>query len=89
MRFFPWFSVLALTLSATAAEKADPLAAIPAEKPVCNAANHGRLWPEGTYRPQGKSLEVCTRKVWKYRWQSLTVDVAELKKSKPRQALRP
>ena len=57
-----------------------------ARKPSCNARNRGRLWPEqaNTDRDFARraarcgELEMCTRGVWRYGWQPLTVHVSQL-----------
>ena len=52
----------------------------PAPKPVCNAQNRGRLWPEKAGRhTAGAPIELCSMHFLKYRWQKLTVDVSELR----------
>ena len=49
-------------------------------KPPCNAQNRGKLWPEGIVRPGAEPLEICSQKVWIYRWKPLTIDASEWKK---------
>jgi hypothetical protein len=52
-------------------------------KPVCNAAHHGRLWPEaGNGSPQALRelyrsgvLEMCSAGTWKCKWIPLRVHV--------------
>jgi len=48
-------------------------------KPACNAKSRGRLWPEKTSRGAAVPIEICAPKHWTYRWQQLTVDVAQLR----------
>jgi hypothetical protein len=63
-----------------------------AKKPACNAATHGRLWPEEAnvsrdaarqFYQRGE-LELCTQAVWKYKWQRLSVNARSMQKTKAR-----
>lgn len=55
-------------------------------KPACNTGNQGRLWPEAANVDRQAArraercgeLQVCTRGVWRYRWEPLTVHVQQL-----------
>jgi hypothetical protein len=55
-------------------------------KPACNAGSVGRLWPEAAnHDPKLRKkmarcgeLELCTRGIWRYRWESLTVRLDQL-----------
>ena len=63
-----------------------------ADKPACNAENLGRMWPDAansdprlfTKLARCGALQVCTRQVWRYRWESPTVTLGQL-----RQGARP
>src|SRR5262245_7739908 len=67
-------------------------AAEQAQKPACNKANQGKLWPAeanvntelARQSYQEGALEMCTLSVWKYRWERLSVNVHNLSKTKPR-----
>ena len=55
-------------------------------KPVCNAANQGRFWPEAANGSaqsirelyQSGTLEMCSAGEWKYKWVPLSVHVSRL-----------
>ena len=47
-------------------------------KPKCEARNRGELWPPVNLRDSCHALEMCTRDVWKYRWEPLTVSISQL-----------
>ncbi len=55
-------------------------------RPACNAVNLGRLWPESAnHDPKLRKkmarcgeLELCTRGIWRYHWESLTVRLDQL-----------
>lgn len=49
-------------------------------KPLCNAQNQGRIWPERSQRDPCRPLEMCTLHVWKYRWTAVTMPVSQLSK---------
>ena len=53
---------------------------LPQEKPPCNAQNRGKLWPKeaGRHTAAGP-VEMCLMRLWRYRWQPLTVDVSQLR----------
>jgi hypothetical protein len=61
-------------------------------KPVCNARNQGRFWPEPANfnRAQARQLyqsgelEMCSLAVWKYRWKHISVNVRDLLKARDR-----
>lgn len=56
-------------------------------KPACNAQTAGKLWPDVANqdaRLRKKlahcgELELCTRGVWRYRWEALTVRLDQLR----------
>jgi hypothetical protein len=56
-------------------------------KPECNRKNAGKLWPQAANRDRGSlsklarcgELQICTRGVWRYHWESLTVRVDQLR----------
>lgn len=58
-----------------------------AGKPACNAENLGRMWPDAanndrrlfTKLARCGALQVCTRQVWRYRWESPTVTLDQLR----------
>ena len=52
----------------------------PPPRPPCNARNQGMMWPEARPRDACTEVQVCTRQVWRYRWQPATVDVSRLAK---------
>jgi len=59
----------------------------PAQKPVCNAENHGMLWPARISGHDHVPIEMCSVHLWKFKWRQLTVDVSDLVKgAKPRQS---
>jgi hypothetical protein len=59
----------------------------PAQKPVCNAENHGMLWPAHISGHDHGPIEMCSVHLWKFKWHQLTVDVSDLVKgAKPRQS---
>lgn len=49
-----------------------------APKPACNAGTRGQIWPAGGSYAPGTTLEVCTMKVWKFRWEPVTVSYQDL-----------
>ncbi len=57
------------------------------QKPACNAGNVGRLWPEAANHDpkllkkmaRCGELELCTHGFWRYRWESLTVRLDQLR----------
>jgi hypothetical protein len=58
-----------------------------AVRPVCTAKNLGLLWPEqankdpklmGTLARCGE-LSICTRRTWRYRWDSAVVTLDQLR----------
>jgi hypothetical protein len=57
-------------------------------KPRCSAKLHGRFWPEqansdaklAVALARSGELEICSVRVWKYRWESLTVHISQLAK---------
>ena len=51
-------------------------AAEPAAKPPCNQRNQGMVWPDRDARSPGTEIQVCSLKVWKYRWEPVTVSVS-------------
>src|SRR5438067_1643355 len=52
----------------------------PSAKPVCNARTRGKLWPEKAARHSlAGPIEMCAVRLWRYRWEQLTVDVAQLR----------
>lgn len=61
----------------------------PTPKPACKAPIHGQFWPDAANsdgnaaRKLAKcgALEVCTHTGWKYKWQSVTVNVRQLGKT--------
>ena len=73
-----WVIPVLLAVSACAAG-AEPA------KPACNALTRGNLWPEKADRVSGVSIEICSKRNWRYHWQQLTVDVSQLTgKSRPK-----
>ena len=54
------------------------------DRPVCNAQNRGRLWPEGSTRDTCRAVEICGRSGGKYRWEPVTVHVSQLAKDPKR-----
>lgn len=58
-------------------------------RPMCSAAIRGRYWPESANSDaraarklaQCGELDVCTRTVWRYKWESVTVNVRQLGKT--------
>jgi hypothetical protein len=58
-------------------------------KPVCNARNRGRFWPEEANFSQDVArqlyqrgeLEMCSLVVWKYKWEHISVNVRDLAKA--------
>ena len=59
----------------------------PAQKPICNAETHGMLWPAHISGHDRVPIEMCSVKLWKFKWHQLTVDVSDLVKgAKPRQS---
>ena len=63
-------------------------------KPACNAQNYGRMWPDAanhdpkmlTKLSQCGELQICTRPGFRYRWESLTVRVDQLRRGKKKPA---
>jgi hypothetical protein len=54
------------------------------KRPACNKQNHGMLWSEKT--TNRAATQVCALDVWRYHWQSITVDYSELlKRSKSKE----
>lgn len=50
--------------------------AVHAERPACNAETSGAIWPRTVHA--GVPMEVCTLRVWKYRWTPVTVSYPDL-----------
>jgi hypothetical protein len=56
-------------------------------KPACSAKIAGQLWPEAANHDPALrkklsrcgELELCTRGIWRYRWESLTVRIDQLR----------
>ena len=48
-------------------------------KPRCNAENQHRIWPDKASRRPGVPVEICVEKHSRYIWQTLTVDISELR----------
>jgi len=65
-----------------------------ASRPVCNAQNYGRMWPDAanhnpkmlTKLSQCGDLQICTRPGFRYRWEALTVRVDQLGRGKQKLA---
>lgn len=67
------------------------------DKPRCTAQTRGQFWPdEANHDPkaaralakEGK-LELCTAKIWRYRWEPLSVTLTDLiKKRDQKRAVR-
>lgn len=59
-------------------------------KPRCSAKLRGRYWPEqansdarlAVTLARSGQLEMCAARVWKYRWETLTVHVSQLAKER-------
>ncbi len=59
------------------------------QKPSCKAAIHGHFWPEvantdanaARKLAQCGTLEICTSRGWRYKWQPVTVNVGRLGKA--------
>ena len=59
-------------------------------RPACNAANHGRYWPEtanGSRQAirefyQSGTLEMCSAGEWKYKWVPLSVHISRIAKKR-------
>ena len=57
------------------------------QRPACNAQTSGRMWPEAANRDHKivsklarcGDLLICTRGVWRYHWEPLTVRVDQLR----------
>lgn len=70
--------LLALGVSWAAAEE---------PRPACNKNNVGQLWPNAANRDhvvlskmaRCGELEICTRGVWRYSWERLTVRLDQLR----------
>lgn len=54
------------------------------ERPACNARTRGALWPERLSSNSRVPVQLCTAKLWKYRWEPLTVHTSELAKKAER-----
>jgi hypothetical protein len=60
-------------------------------KPVCNAANHGRFWPEAANSSRDSvrrlykcgALELCSATNRRYRWILLSVHVSQAGRKHP------
>jgi hypothetical protein len=60
-----------------------------AEKPKCSADTLGQLWPADANHDSALfakhsrcgELEMCVRKIWRYRWETLSVRVDQLAKN--------
>ena len=54
-------------------------------KPVCTAEIKGAIW--NGMNAQGRRIptEMCVKKHRKYRWESLTVDISQLRAAKNRE----
>jgi hypothetical protein len=50
------------------------------KRPACNKQNHGILWTQKTTNHSRAATQVCALDVWRYHWQSITVDYSELLK---------
>ena len=56
-------------------------------KPACNELTAGKLWPDAANQDaklrkrlaRCGELELCTRGVWRYRWEALTVRLDQLR----------
>jgi hypothetical protein len=56
-------------------------------RPACDAENLGRLWPEAAnHDPKVRKkmakcgeLQLCTKGIWRYHWESLTVRLDQLR----------
>lgn len=66
----------------------------PDAKPRCTAKLRGRFWPEAansdrnlvsTLARSGQ-LEMCVVRVWRHRWEALTVHVGQLAEERDRKA---
>ena len=61
-------------------------------RPVCNAENAGRMWPEAANHDRALvgrlarcgELEMCSRGVWRYAWRPLTVRLGRSNESEVR-----
>jgi len=51
-----------------------------AERPACNAANRGKVWPETSTRDACHPTVLCTLNVFRYRWEPMTVSYSQLAK---------
>jgi hypothetical protein len=70
-----WLAIPMLIVSCCCAQNPPSL-----EKPVCNARNRGKLWPEKAARHTAAvPIELCSVHFLHYRWQQLTVDVSHLR----------
>ncbi len=73
--------MVAVTLAACCFARED-------EKPRCTAKLRGQFWPEQANSDPGLvsrlirtgQLEICTVRVWRHRWEPLTVTVSQLAK---------
>src|SRR5205809_7399114 len=67
--------------SAVLGSAADP------SRPACNAQTFGKMWPDSANHSKAQlsklarcgELAICTRGVWRYRWESLTVRLDQLR----------
>ena len=67
-----WLLILAGVIACAFAEQP--------ERPPCNKQNRGMVWPEPRTQNTCTEVQVCTRAVRKYRWESVTVHVSQLPK---------
>jgi hypothetical protein len=81
------------TLAVGIALWAGPAPATEAERPACDAALRGQLWPlEANRDPklanrlarEGR-LEICNRGPWRYRWTSPSVHIRQLMERAPKE----
>ncbi len=68
-----------LLATACCAQDLPPATSAEMAKPACTAQTRGKLWPEKTSRANGVPIEICVQKLWKYRWEQLTVDISQLR----------
>jgi hypothetical protein len=65
-------------------------------KPRCSAKLRGRFWPEQANSDaklaltlaRAGQLEMCAVRVWKYRWENLTVHVSQLSKERGQKVVK-
>jgi len=62
-------------------------AAQPAERPPCNAKNHGAIWRDENAQTGCNQIQVCTLNVWRYRWEAATVPISQLSKDSRRRTV--